>query len=81
MIKDSKKMGTKLKIHLFMNGIPQKEVARRAKINYGNFNMYLNGWLKFNDAKIKKICKAMKLDYDKYLNNEIIEISKEKNEN
>lgn len=66
----------KLKVYIFSKGISQKELSRKTKIVYPDLNKFLNGWLKLNDVKTRKICKALGLDYEKFKNDEIIEVTK-----
>lgn len=56
----------KLKAHLVMRGLTQREVAAKSKMHYTNLNAYLNGRMILNDGQIKNICKALKLDFDSY---------------
>lgn len=64
----------RLKVYIFTKGISQKELSRKTKIVYPDLNKFFNGWLKLNEVKTKKICKALGLDFEKFKNNEIIEV-------
>lgn len=63
-----------LKAHLVYKKISQKDLSEKCNIHYTRLNMYLNGILRLNGEDIKKICKAMKIDFKSYEKNEIKEI-------
>lgn len=66
----------KLKAHLIVNKITQKDAAKKIKMHYTRLNQYLNGFLNMTDDQIKQICKGLKLDYESYKKGIITEVKK-----
>jgi len=64
---------TKLKAHLVMSNISQRDVAKSIKMHYTTLNCYLNGRIILKNDELKRICKALKLNFEQYKKGNIVE--------
>lgn len=65
-----------MKLFLVENNITQKKLGQMSKIHFCRINNYLNGRLVIGTDQEKKLCKALKIDFDQFLKDKIVEIKK-----
>lgn len=59
-------IGTEVKLILVKRKIRQKDIAKKVGISLGQFNQFLNNWLRLSENHQKKVCRALNLNYEKF---------------
>mgnify|MGYP005643304893 CR=1 FL=1 len=63
-----------IKVFLIEKKLKQKEVAEKMNMHPTLFNNYLNGRFNLSEKYLKKICRALKIDFNVFLKGEIKEL-------